>query len=133
MQHIYNKGKRTWTIAISVHEDGSPNETVVVGPGRSVALPDKIADKYTSRYPKDLIFGEGEKAKSSKQFKARMAELEKENEEMKARMAELEGKKDPSEKDALLKQAEEKGIEVDKRWGVEKLKEVIAEKTKEGE
>lgn len=129
MQHIYNKGKRTWFIEVSFNEDGSPKNTVTLSPDRSVEVPDNIAEKYTERYPKDIIFGEGSQTKPSGALKARIAELEAENAELRAQ---LDEKKKPDEKEALTEKAKEIGIEVDGRWSVKKLQEVIDESLQQG-
>lgn len=140
MQHIYNKGKRTWTIETGFDKEGNIKNTVVLEPERSVELPDKIAEKYTTRYPKDLIFGQGAQSRPSGALKARVAELEAENARLKSMLAEsgieLEPEKQEKEKaptkEQLINDAKLLGIEVDKRWGVEKLQEVINESLQSG-
>ena len=123
MEWVYNKGKRTWTIAVGFGDDGLPNETVVIEPAKAAELPDEIAKRYVERYPKDLIFGQGSNNRSQKQ---RILELEAENAELRAQLEKLQpGKTD--KKQELLEQAEALGIEVDKRWGVDKIQAAIDE------
>lgn len=126
MEWVYNKGKRTWTIAVGFGDDGLPNETVVIEPAKSAELPDEIAKRYVERYPKDLIFGQGSNNRSQKQ---RILELEAENAELRAQLEKLQPPK--LDKQELLEQAEALGIEVDKRWGVEKIQAAIDEASHE--
>lgn len=123
MEWVYNKGKRTWTIAVGFGDDGLPNETVVIEPAKSAELPDEIAKRYVERYPKDLIFGQGSNNRSQKQ---RILELEAENAELRAQLEKLQPPK-TDKKQELLEQAEALGIEVDKRWGVDKIQAAIDE------
>ena len=127
MEWVYNKGKRTWTIAVGFGDDGLPNETVVIEPAKSAELPDEIAKRYVERYPKDLIFGQGSNNRSQKQ---RILELEAENAELRAQLEKLQPPK-TDKKQELLEQAEALGIEVDKRWGVDKIQAAIDEASHE--
>lgn len=139
MEWVYNKGKRTWTIAVGFGDDGLPNETVVIEPAKSAELPDEIAKRYVERYPKDLIFGQGSNNRSQKQ---RILELEAENAELRAQLEKLTpanvteairaGNVEMMDKKTfLLKQAEELGVEVDKRWGADKIQAAIDEASHE--
>lgn len=127
MEWVYNKGKRTWTIAVGFGDDGLPNETVVIEPAKSAELPDEIAKRYVERYPKDLIFGQGSNNRSQKQ---RILELEAENAELRAQLEKLQPPK-TDKKQELLEQAEALGIEVDKRWGADKIQAAIDEASHE--
>lgn len=127
MEWVYNKGRRTWDIPVRFNEDGLPNEHVVIEPGRAKEMPKEVADRYVARYPLDLIYGQGDHSEQSKAGK-RIAALEKENEALKAEIAELKsGGPKMDQKTFLLQKAEEVGVEVDKRWGIDKLREVISE------
>ena len=139
MEWVYNKGKRTWTIALGFGDDGLPNETVTIGPAKAAELPDEIAKRYVERYSKDLIFGQGSNNRSQKQ---RILELEAENAELRAQIEKLTpanvtesvraGNVEMMDrKQFLLKRAEELNFEVDKRWGVDKIQTAIDEASNE--
>lgn len=125
MEWVYNKGKRTWTIAVGFGDDGLPNETVTIGPGKAAELPDDIAQRYVKRYAKDLIFGQGSNSRSQKE---RILELEAENAELRAQLEKLQDPK-MDKKQFLVNKAAELGVEVDKRWGVDKIEAAIDEAT----
>ena len=127
MEWVYNKGKRTWTIAVAYTESGLPKETVTIGPGKAAELPDDVAKRYIERYAQDLIFGQGSNNRSQKQ---RILELEAENAELRAQLEKLQPPK-TDKKQELLEQAEALGIEVDKRWGVDKIQVAIDEASHE--
>lgn len=89
-----------------------------------VLAKDKIGDSNNSGMiePDEIVTG----------LRARIEELEKENEKLKAENAELAAlfeEEGTDEKAELLAKAKELGIAADKRWGIEKLKSAIAEKS----
>lgn len=119
MMFVYNRGKRTWDIPTAWDED-RPKDFVQISPGQSKELPKDVAEKYVSRYKRDLMFGQGTGTKESPVVQ----KLRVENEELKERIAELEKEK-LSEKDQLILEAEKLGLTVDKRSGVDTLKAII--------
>ena len=123
---VYNRGKRTWDIPVAWDEE-APSEFVQIGPGQSKELPEDVAEKYVSRYKRDLMLGQGMPTRENPELQR----LRDENAELKARIEELETGK-LSEKDQLILEAESLGLEFDRRIGVDKLKALIEEAKNNG-
>ena len=125
---IFNKGKRTWDIPAHPTIENKETPIVHIEPNGSEKVHPDIAEKYTKRYPRDLILGSMSDTKAAKarilELQSKNEELEAENAELKARIEELETGK-LSEKDQLILEAEKLGLTVDKRSGVDTLKAII--------